>query len=550
MNALLSFAPLFGRLRGSLAVALILSLVTLVAGIALLGLSGWFLTAAALTTAGAAFNLFSPSAGVRALSFIRILSRYGEKLTGHNATLKLLSDLRQWVFARLFPVVPLGRRFGRADLVSRLIADIDALDTVFLLALGPITTAILAGVAMTLGLGMLLPGAAPWYGAAFLAAVVIVPTGLVLLSREAGAAALEASAKLRGLVMDGLDGHQDLVVFGGLRRVAAEAEAATSALSAARRRLGVLGALAAGATQLFAGLAITGTLLAGLAALADGAIDGPLFAGILLAVVASFEASAMLVRSATRLAGAAAAARRLKTIADVEPAVRDVANPAMLPQGGHVTFAGVNFGYDAQRPILHDLSFAIPPGSLVAIAGPSGSGKSTIAHLLLRLADPQEGVVAINGVDLRTVRSAALRRTVALMTQDAPVFLDTIRNNLAIGDPEATEPQLWEVLEAVGLGAFVAALPDGLDALVGEAGRTLSVGQARRLCLARSLLSPAGVLVLDEPTTGLDGEAEAAFLTDLRKIAGRRTVIVITHAPLPAGAFDRVLRLRAGRITD
>ena len=303
MRAILAFAPLLGRLKGPIALTLLLSLITLLAGIGLLGLSGWFLTAAALSTLGSAFNIFAPSAGVRGLSFIRILSRYGEKLSGHDMTLRLLSDLRAWLFARLFPLVPLARRFGRGDLVSRLLADVEALDTVFLVALGPISTAVLAGGAMTLVLVLALPGAALTYALLFFAAVLLVPIGLVLASRAAGAEAVAANAMLRQAVLDGIDGHQDLVLFDATDAAAGAAAVASGRLSRARRGLGLRAALASALVQLLAGGALIGTLLAGLAALEQGTLDGPLLAGLLLAVIASFEASAMLVRSATRLAG-------------------------------------------------------------------------------------------------------------------------------------------------------------------------------------------------------------------------------------------------------
>lgn len=180
MKALLGFAPLLGRQKGRLARALLLSLLTLAAGVGLLGVSGWFLTAAALSTAGAAFNLFGPSATIRGLSFVRILARYGERLAGHDATLRLLSDLRRWLLGRLFAAVPLpGAGLTRADLVSRLVADVEALDTAFLTALGPMATALLVGTAMGLGLATLLPGAALAYGACYLLAAVIVPVGLI-----------------------------------------------------------------------------------------------------------------------------------------------------------------------------------------------------------------------------------------------------------------------------------------------------------------------------------------------------------------------------------
>ena len=549
MKAILSFAPLFSKVRGSLATALILSMTTLAMGIALLGVSGWFLTAAALSTAGAAFNLFGPSAAVRGLSFARILSRYGEKLTGHDTTLRLLSDLRRWVFARLFPIVP-TKNLSRADLVSRLVGDVDALDTVFLMALGPIATALLTVVAMSIGLGVLLPAAALPYAAASLMAIVAVPLALIALSRQAGSAAVAAASALRQALLDGLDGHQDLVLLGATARAVDSADAAAERLARAKTRLGLLGALAGGATQFFAGLAMVSVLLAGLAAFSDGAIDGPLFAGLLLAVVASFEASAMLVRSTTRLTSAAAAAERIEAILAAPVHLSEERQPLAVGDSGSVVFDAVSYGHRADRPVLHALSFAIPAGACVALVGPSGAGKSTIAQLLVRLADPQQGEIRIGGVPIQRLRLDALRRQVALMTQDAPVFRDSVRNNLKIGDPDADDAALRAVLRRVGLDGVIDALPQGLDTVLGEAGRTLSAGQARRLCLARALLSPARVLVLDEPTAGLDPDAEAAFLTDLRDIAAGRTVILITHTTLPPGSMDQILTLRAGRFSQ
>ena len=547
MRALLYFAPLFRRLSGPLLLSLALSLVTLAAGVGLLGVSGWFLTAAALSTAGAAFNLFGPSAGVRGLSFVRILSRYGEKLTGHDATLKLLSDLRAWLFGRLFRLVPLGRRFGRADLVSRLVTDLDALDTVFLVALGPISTAIVAGLVMTALLVFVLPGAAPLYALGFLAAVLGVPAALVLLSRRAATSAIVASGALRQAMLAGIDGHQDLVLFGAIDDALAHAASAAAALGLARRRLGLLGALASATVQLLAGGVLVATLLFGLIALRTGTIEGPTLVGLLLAVLASFEASAMLVRSATRLAGSVAAAERLMAIAEAPADACEQPEPIDLPAGGEVQFEHLSFGYGGRHTVLSDLSFVIHTGDCVAICGPSGAGKSTIAQLMVRLINPQLGRVFVNGCDVTTVSPANLRRRVALMTQDAPVFNDSVRNNLLIGRPDADDASLWNVLESVELAEAIRDLPRGLDAVMGEGGKTLSAGQSRRICLARALLSFASIIILDEPTSGLDPVAEAAFLTELPHLAQGRTVIVITHANVP-DTFDRVMYLRAGKV--
>lgn len=547
MRALFYFVPLFLRLRGPLLVALVLPLVALAAGIGLLGTSGWFLTAAALSTAGATFNLFAPSAGVRGLSFLRILARYGEKLTGHDATLRLLSDLRRTTFAGLFRLVPFDRRFGRADLVSRLVADLDALDTLFLIGLGPITTAILAGGAMTAVLALLLPSAAIVYAGGFLVAAIVVPAALIALSRKPAQRAVAASAALRGATLDAVEGHQDLVVFGALGEAEAAIAAASADLGSARRRLALQGSAASAAVQLAAATILIATLAFGLRAIDAGAIDGPVFVGLLLAVVASFEACAMLVRSATRLATAAAAAERLEAIATAQPVITDPLSPVALPATGDLSFEAVCFDYGNRTPVLGGVSFAIAAGECVAVKGPSGSGKSTIAQLLVRLMDVTSGRICIGGTDIRTVPLRDLRQHVAVMTQAAPVFNDTVAANLRIGRPEAFDAELWDALRTVQLDEAVRALPRGLDTIVGESGKTLSAGQARRISLARTLLSPARIIVLDEPTSGLDAEAEAAFLGDLPALSAGRTMIVITHAA-PAEGFGRTLELRGGRV--
>src|SRR5690606_20771533 len=199
-------------------------------------------------------------------------------------------------------------------------------------------------------------------------------------------------------------------------------------------------------------------------------------------------------------------------------------------------------------PVLADVNLTVAPGERVAIAGPSGGGKSSLLRLLLRLADPQRGTISFGGVSLASARQGAVHERFALLSQDSPVFIDTIRNNLAIGRADADDAALWAALAQAQLDTVVRALPQGLDTVVGEAGRTLSVGQARRLCLARVLVSRAPVVLLDEPTDALDRATAEAFFATLETAMQGRTVIMATHAALPAGTVDRILTLRGGRL--
>ncbi len=535
MSGLWYFRPLFLAERRRLLATLLLSIVTLLAGVMLLGTSGWFLTAAALATTAASFNLFGPSALVRGLSLVRILSRYGEKLTGHDTALRLLTGIRTWLFGRLFPRLPLdGREQRHGDLVSRLTADVDSLDSAFLVALGPLLTAFTIGIAMTVLLAHLLPGAALLFAALYAVALIAVPAGLVM-------------AGLRMAALDGIDGHADLIAFGATEAQHRAFARQADVLAGARRRQARVSILGAAAIQAIAAAVLLGVLWLGLDALRQGAITGPLLAGLLLACLGSFEALGVVVRSVAKLGSAAAAADRLVALATARPAVTDPALPAAFT-GGELSFQDVRFGHDPARPVLDGASFRLRAGQRIAIVGKSGSGKSTLVDLVLRLRDPQAGSVRIGGTDLRDLRQEDLHRYIALLGQSAPVFLGTVRANLLIGRADAGDAEIWQALDDARLGGFVRGLPDGLDTHLGEGGRTLSAGQARRLCLARTLLSPADILVFDEPTSGLDPHNEQAFLADLARATRGRSVLLVTHAQIPPGAVDEVWQLGGGRL--
>lgn len=549
MKALASLVPLFRRQSGAMLLALLLALITLAAGVALLGTSGWFITATALTTAGLAFNLFVPSSLVRAFSFVRILSRYGERLVGHNATLKLLSDLRGWLFAALFPRLPLANRSIRhGDLVSRLTADVDALDTAFLVAIGPFLGAILIGAGVTSVLAWLLPGAALVYGLAMLGAVLVVPTLLVVLGRSAGRQVVAAAADARIAVYDAVAGHADLTLLGVLGTTSRRFGHAMGQLRSLRLTTSALTIGAGWLVQALAALALVGTLWAGVEAHAAGALDPAIMVALILAVLGSFEATAVIVRSVGKAATALAAAERLDALASLPAAIEEPAAPRAFPLDAPIHFSGIDFGYLPETPVLKNLSLTIAPGERVAIVGPSGGGKSTLLRLVLRLNAPQTGQIAIGDTAISDISSADLHAHMSLLSQDSPVFIDTIRNNLLIARTGASDEDLWQALDAARLGDFVRALPKGLDTPVGEAGRTLSTGQVRRLCLARTLVSNAPIILLDEPTDALDRATELAFFETLAEATKGRTVLMVTHAAIPEGTVDRVVTLRDGRV--
>ncbi|UYN99626.1 MAG: thiol reductant ABC exporter subunit CydC [Devosia sp.] len=550
MRALLTFLPLFHKRLGAWGLTLLLSLVALGAGIALLGTSGWFITATALTTLGLGFNIFVPSASVRAFSFIRILARYGERLVGHDATLKLLSDLRGWLFGALFPRLPLkDRSLRHGDLVGRLTADIDALDTSFLVAIGPLFSAVIVGGIVTAVLAVLLPGAALPYGGAMLVATLVVPIALVTAGRASARQSVAAMADMRLAVFDGVAGHVDLNVLGALGQADLSFGNAAQTAAGLRTRLSAYAAVAGFTVQALAAIALVATLWIGLTAMEAGHIDGPAVAGLLLAVLGSFEATAVIVRSVGKAAAALAAAERLDHITSLPTPILSPDAIGTVPSDADIVLKDVTFSYDGPA-VLTDVNLTVHPGEQVALVGPSGSGKSTLLHLLLGLVEPDTGAIALAGLPLSAYRPESLHAHMSILSQSSPIFIDSVRDNLLIARPGSDDAALWAVLEKAQLAAFIRSLPRGLDTVLGEAGRTLSAGQARRLCLARALLSDAPVILLDEPTDALDRDTELAFFETLTLAASSRTIIMATHADVPPGTVDRVLTLNAGVLSE
>ncbi|APO98459.1 thiol reductant ABC exporter subunit CydC [Xanthomonas perforans] len=530
----------------------VLVLVTMLAGVGLLGLSGSFLTAAALAGVagmGTGFNFFSPSAGIRALTFARIVSRYGEKLIGHDATLRIARDLRVWFFRRALPLAP-GRLSATrtGDLLARLMSDIGEVDGLSVRALAPLAALLgiwLGGVAaaaliylpaacLLLVLGLLIGGLVPWQVA------------------RGGAQREQLRAQqrtaLRTQAFEGLEGAADLAAVDAqgawLQRSDAAAAAVTGGDRIQRRRL-ITGNLL---HALCGGLGLASMLWLALGAAERGLIAAELAAGLVFLTMALLEVWAGAGLALQALQSARVAARRLQAIVDQAPSVSDPAHAIDVPRTGTLQLQQVSFAWPGSvRPVLHALDLTLAPGERIAISGDSGSGKSTVLALLLRLWDPQAGQLRYAGIDLRHLAQAQWHQRIAWLPQNAPVFAGSVRDNLLIGDAAADDAALWQVLQQVRLGAWASA-NDGLDTWVGENGATLSAGQARRLALARALLRDAPILLLDEPTDGLDVDTAHALLVDLAAALGERSLVMITHDALPPGVVQRHYRMREGTL--
>jgi len=252
-----------------------------------------------------------------------------------------------------------------------------------------------------------------------------------------------------------------------------------------------------------------------------------------------------------RLAKASAAGERVVDLLDRTPDVRDLPGAVPAPPlRGHVQFEGVDFAYDQGRLVLEAIDCTIEPGQHVALVGPSGSGKSTLVSLLLRLYDPTAGRVLIDGHDLREYTLASLRTQISVVLQDSILFAGTIRDNIAQGAPGASPEAIEAAARLANAHGFILAQPQGYDTVVGERGVTLSNGQRQRIAIARAAIRHAPILILDEPTTGLDGENERAVIEALERLTAGRTTFLITHDLQLAGRANLILYLEAGRVRE
>ena len=534
------------RHRTVLAVALLL--LTLLAGTALLAVSGHFLTAAALAGTGAlGFNFFGPSAGIRALTFVRILSRYAEKLVGHDATLRIARDLRVWFFRRALPLAPLGLgRYRVGELVTRLLADIDAVDGRLVRAIGPLLAVLALGV-LAVGIAVcVLPVAGALLLAALLLLGVVVPGWSVRRASALEDARAQARTQLRASVQEGIEGQADLAAMDAttawLRALDARSHDVARWDDARRRRI----ADATGLQALVAAFALPAMLWVLLSAVDAGRLGAALAGALFFMTLAVLDACTAVVPAWQAWHAAAVAAQRLEDVVDAPERTA----PTGVPETrGALALQAVTFAWPGSaRPVLEQADLRVAPGEHVVIAGDSGAGKSSLVALVLGLCEPQAGAVSFAGADLRTLSPADWHARIAWLPQDAPVFSGSVRGNLQLGDPTADDARLWSVLAQVRLEAHVRSLPDGLDAWVGENGATLSAGQARRLALARALLRDAPLLLLDEPTEGLDQDTADALMRDFADAARGRSALIISHAVLPDGVADARYRLQGGTL--
>ncbi|WP_051471396.1 thiol reductant ABC exporter subunit CydC [Patulibacter minatonensis] len=542
-----SVAPRALRAPGVRPVAL--GLLSAVAGVAVLAVSGWLVVRAAERPPVLA--LLTTIVLVRALGMIRALGRYAERLASHDLALTDLADERRRWYARLAGRVGAPGAPGAADLLTRFTVDVDELQHRRPRVVLPVLVAVGTGLPAVLAAALVLPGAAAVLAAGLVVAVVAAPAWTWLVARPAlgrqGAARSAFAARLDGALRDG----PQLAVAGLGPATTRRLDDDSRALGRIDRRIAWAAALGQAATVAVGGATLVLVLVLGARATAAGDLSPVLLGALVLLTIGVLELTGPLPEAAMRWLGVDRARRRLDAGVAGPATLTEPAGPRPLPPTAALVADGLVHrpGGPGTPVVLDGVDLRVEPGERIAIVGPSGAGKSTLAALLVRLADPDDGDVRLGDVPLRDATTADVRARIRLAGQDAHLVATSLGANVRIGAPDADDAAVVAALRTAGLGAWFDALPDGLATLLGEDGLAVSGGQRQRIGLARALASPAGILVLDEPTAMLDAATAAAVVRDVLAATPGRTVVITTHDSATLDAFDRVLELRAGSLS-
>ncbi|WP_054179154.1 heme ABC transporter ATP-binding protein/permease CydC [Trabulsiella odontotermitis] len=552
MRALLPYLALYKRHKWLLSLGVVLAIVTLLASIGLLTLSGWFLSASAVVgIAGLySFNYMLPAAGVRGAAIIRTAGRYFERLVSHDATFRVLQHLRIFTFSKLLPLSPAGlARFRQGELLNRVVADVDTLDHLYLRVISPLVGALVVILVVTFGLSFLDMTLALTLGGIMLVTLFILPPVFYRAGKPTGESLTRLRGQYRQQVTAWLQGQAELSLFNASTRYRQQMEQTEMNWHEAQRHQSELTALSQAVMLLIGGVAVITMLWMAAGGVGGNKQPGALIALFVFCALAAFEALAPVTGAFQHLGQVIASALRISQITEQQPEVSFPEAATAVPTQVSLTLRQVSFRYpQQQQPALDGISAQIAAGEHVAILGRTGCGKSTLLQLLTRAWNPQHGEILLNDRHISEFDEASLRQSMSVVPQRVHLFSATLRDNLLLAKPEATDDELKAVLMRTGLDKLLE--DSGLNSWLGEGGRQLSGGELRRLAIARALLHDAPLMLLDEPTEGLDAATERQILDLLAIVMQEKTVLMVTHRLRGLARFDQIIVMDNGQIIE
>ena len=554
MRALLPFLRLFKFAKLPLFLGLVLMITGLASSIGLLTTSGWFLAATAIAGLGTLFNFFYPSASVRGLAIGRTLFRYFEKLVTHDATFRILAKLRVQVFEKIIPLSPgVLNRYRNSDLLNRLVSDVDTLDSLYLRLIAPFITAIFVILAMCIGLSFVNAPLALGLGASLILLVFVIPTVFYQLGKKFGDKLVHSRALYRTQFLEFIQAQAELLLFNAEDKLKDNMAKTEANWQADQQKEANLSGFSTALSLFLNGLIIAAMLwFSSQAEFGNDEYRMAFIALFTFAALASFEILMPLGSAFLHIGQVIASAERVTDIIEQQPLVT-FNGKAEFDQNATTLIEAkdLSFTYpERQNRALENLNLTIQKGQKVAILGKTGSGKSTLLQLLVRNYDANQGELCLAGKPIADYAEDTLRSQFCFLTQRVHVFSDTLRQNLQFASAvNIPDEKMIEVLNQVGLGKLLEQ-EQGLDIWLGDGGRPLSGGEQRRLGLARILLNDAPILLLDEPTEGLDRETERQILRLILAHAENKTLIMVTHRLTAIEQFDELCVIDEAKLIE
>lgn len=554
MRALLPFLRLFKFAKLPLFLGLVLMITGLASSIGLLTTSGWFLAATAIAGLGTLFNFFYPSASVRGLAIGRTLFRYFEKLVTHDATFRILAKLRVQVFEKIIPLSPaVLNRYRNSDLLNRLVSDVDTLDSLYLRLIAPFITTIFVILAMCIGLSFVNAPLALGLGVSLLLLVLIIPTVFYQLGKKFGDKLVHSRALYRTQFLEFIQAQAELLLFNAEDKLKDNMAKTEANWQADQQKEANLSGFSTALSLFLNGLIIAAMLwFSSQAEFGDDEYRMAFIALFTFAALASFEILMPLGSAFLHIGQVIASAERVTDIIEQQPLVT-FSGKAEFDQNAITLIEAkdLSFTYpERQNRALENLNLTIQKDKKVAILGKTGSGKSTLLQLLVRNYDANQGELFLAGKPIADYSEDTLRSQFCFLTQRVHVFSDTLRQNLQFASAvNISGEKMIKVLNQVGLGKLLEQ-EQGLDIWLGDGGRPLSGGEQRRLGLARILLNEAPILLLDEPTEGLDRETERQILRLILAHTENKTLIMVTHRLTAIEEFDELFVIDEAKLIE
>ena len=537
-----------GSQRRRLTLAAFVGVLASASVVALLGVSAWLIARAAEMPP--VLTLTVAAVMVRAFALGRAVFRYAERIIGHDAAFRGLTSLRVAVYDGLERIAPFGMtRYARGDLLSRLVADVDAALDLPLRIVLPWVQATVVAAGTVAALVFMLPGSGALTGVTAVLALVVVPVLAAALAARFERAIAPARSALASTVVTSLTAVADLTALGGVTSVRRRIAQQDADVTVAVRRESTSVGVAAGLMTALLGIAVTGALLIGTPAVREGRLAPVMLAVVALLPIALFDVLSTLPSAALALQRLRGSTDRIAEIVTAAPLVPDPAQPSTLPPAGALRIRDLRAGWTDATDVLHGIDLDVPVGGRLAVVGPSGAGKSTLAAVLMRFVE-YRGSVAIDGIELAACAGDDVRAHVGLLDQAPHLFDTSIAENVRLGRPGIDDDDIRAALDAVELGEWTHTLPRGIDEPVGQFGTSISGGQAQRIAVARLLVDPRPLLVVDEPTEHLDAITTASVQRALDRLAQGRTLITITHRLSGLPASDAVVVIDGGRVVQ